>query len=184
MTKPKPLPSLAYLNECFYADYEMGKLFWKERPLSHFKNGSTRQIFLKRFAGKEAGTIGRFGYVVVTIDKSIYRAHRIIYKMRHGDCPELLDHIDGCVTNNRPENLRPATTSQNMANAKTPSGNYYRGVVKYKHASGWYSMIMKDGENHYLGSFKCPTLAAFAYDKASIRLHGEFGRPNFPGFFR
>lgn len=34
----KPLPDADYLLECFEVDLEQGTLYWKERPLHHFKS--------------------------------------------------------------------------------------------------------------------------------------------------
>jgi len=43
--------------------------------------------------------------------------------MVHGECPEYLDHIDEDKSNNRVENLRPSTSSQNKCNIGVRANN-------------------------------------------------------------
>jgi hypothetical protein len=43
-------------------------------------------------------------------------AHRIVWKMFNGDEPDFIDHINGVRSDNRIENLRPATKTINKLN--------------------------------------------------------------------
>lgn len=45
-------------------------------------------------AGAIAGRVNDNGYLVVGVYGKSYRAHRIIYHMFHGHCPEFVDHND------------------------------------------------------------------------------------------
>jgi len=92
------------------------------------------------------------------------------------------DHISGNRLDNRKQNLRPATRSQNLMNKGMQSNNQsgYRGVHWFKHASLWTAKIQKNRQVTHLGYFHTPEEAAHAYDGAARELFGEFARLNFP----
>lgn len=92
----------------------------------------------------------------------------------------LVDHIDRDGLNNRRDNLRYATHSQNMANRATMASNTsgYKGVTWRAQRNKWIAKIMLDGHSKYLGHFDNPTDAAIAYNLAAIRYHGEFAYLN------
>ena len=108
--------------------------------------------------------------------------HRVIFLMHHGYLPEYpkyqLDHINRDKLDNRIENLRVATNSQNMANKPSCHGktSIYKGVCK--RGDKWYAQIKYNGKVHHIGSFDDEVTAALAYnDKATIH-HGEFAYIN------
>lgn len=114
MRKTNQLPSIEELNELLTIDTINGTLSWKARANS--KRWNTR------FAGKTAGTIVN-GYVLVRINKVPFYAHRLIYKMVHGQVPDEIDHIDGNTLNNAPCNLRDGSNSENAKNRALQSNN-------------------------------------------------------------
>ena len=162
VNKARPLPSVEYLNECFEYDSETGSLFWKERPVSHFEAGkwsAERKCnhWNKRFASKEAGSVGSEGYRCVKVDDQSYRVHRIIWKMIQGvDPAETIDHINGIRDDNRIANLREATMEEQMRNKTLRSDNTsgYIGVYPTKHGK-WKSQGKRDGKSVHLGTYKC-----------------------------
>ena len=89
-----------------------------------------------------------------------------------------IDHIDSDGLNNRRNNLRTATKSQNQCNQRLNARNKsgFKGVSWHVPSAKWQSHIMLHGKSRNLGHFGCPTAAHFAYVKASRALHGEFGR--------
>ena len=81
---------------------------------------------------------------------------------------------------NRRENLRLATRSQNQANKGRQGNNSsaYKGVSA-NHGK-WEARIKYDGQRLNLGRFDDPALAAMMYDAASRMLNQEFAGLNFP----
>lgn len=93
-----------------------------------------------------------------------------------------VDHANGDGLDNRRANLRPATRSQNNANARLrpDSTTGYKGVTYIKRAGKWQARIRVDGHLHSLGYYADPEQAARAYDAAALEAWGEYARPNFP----
>lgn len=109
--------------------------------------------------------------------KSVY-LHRDI--MGEPPTQELeIDHINGNKLDNRRQNLRWATRSQNMANRKVkPNEAGFKGV--YRHNRKWKARIKWNGKLLYLGLYATKEQAAVAYDQAAIKYYGEFANLNFP----
>jgi hypothetical protein len=89
-----------------------------------------------------------------------------------------VDHINGNKLDNRSENLRLATSTQNKANAGPRSGSY-KGVSFDKARGQWRARVMVGGVERFLGRFASETDAARAYDVAAQEIFGEFARLNF-----
>lgn len=102
--------------------------------------------------------------------------HRLILLAKPG---QQVDHINGDGLDNRDENLRFATQSQNMCNRRKPHGKGYKGVFWSKRAKKWHSMIMFQKTRYHLGYFAHSERAAEAYDRAALALHKEFAFLNF-----
>ena len=160
--KAIPLPSIEVLNHLFVV--KDGVLF----------NKVDRKMMK---AGMRSGG-EKDGYVWVKIDNQRYSAHRIIFYMAHGYCPEYVDHIDGNGLNNRIENLRPATLSQNKANQKTYSNNTsgVKGVYWCKPKNGWVAQISYNNQRRTLGKFETKELAAEFLQLVRNELHGRYAR--------
>jgi HNH endonuclease len=94
-----------------------------------------------------------------------------------------IDHRDGDGLNNRRENLRPATTSQNAwgrCRKRAGASSKYRGVCWETSLQRWRADIEIRGKKLNLGRFVYEVEAAKAYDTAARRYFGEFASPNFP----
>lgn len=117
-------------------------------------------------------------------DGTIYtqRLHRVIYERMSGlklTRTNLIDHIDNNSLNNRRENLRLATSSQNVANSKINKNNTtgLKGVSPVPNRKAlWIARIRVRGESIYLGSFSSPEAAHKAYKEAAVRYFGQFAR--------
>lgn len=91
-----------------------------------------------------------------------------------------IDHKNHNGLDNRKQNLRPATSQQNMRNIKKKVGvSRYKGVSWDKSRSKWMAKIAVDKRTINLGRFSSETDAARAYDTAATELFGEFANCNF-----
>lgn len=103
------------LKEVLEYNFETGELVWIERRAG-------------RTFGKSAGGVDKgHGYIQIRINDRLYLAHRLIWLYVHGKFPSgeknQLDHIDGNKTNNRLENLRECSRTENARNQKMKSNN-------------------------------------------------------------
>ena len=180
----RPLPPQAYLAECLRYEPKTGKLFWIERPLSHFRDGHqtsrhNRNAWNGGWAGKEAFTAtSRNGYATGGLDRVIYRAHRIIWMLVHGEEPDDIDHINGDRRDNRITNLRSVSRQENMRNASLRSNNK-TGVAGVSRSRGKWLAQIKGGSKVCLGFFDTFEEAVAARKRAEreIGFHQNHGRP-------
>jgi len=97
--------------------------------------------------------------------------HVIIGKPPKG---KMVDHIDRNGLNNRRENLRLTTNSQNQRNSKGSSkSSQYKGVYRDISNNKWAANIGHEGKVIYIGSFTCEKEAALAYNKKALELWGD-----------
>tara|TARA_R110000868_G_scaffold273533_1_gene532722 strand:+ start:1346 stop:1813 length:468 start_codon:yes stop_codon:yes gene_type:complete len=129
---------------------------------------------------KKAGTINGDGYIHIGIDHKYYKEHRLIYFLFNGYFPDVIDHKDGNKQNNSIDNLRSCTKSENSLNAKgkkhCKSG--YKGVTYEKRYDTYVAGITINRKRKYIGSYKEPIRAAFAYNQYAEVYHKEFARLN------
>lgn len=107
--------------------------------------------------------------------------HRLIMQTPEG---MRTDHINLNKLDNRRNNLRIVTNSQNGMNIpKQPKrccSSRYKGVSWSKKCSKWQAYITKNRKVTYIGLFTDEIEAARAYDVKAFELFGEFALPNFP----
>lgn len=135
-------------------------------------------LLISRRSGKIYSNLDRDGYIRVRVEGHEYRAHRLIWEMFYGKIPAgmLVDHIDGDVFNNRIENLRLATRTQNNVNSKAKALNStgLKGITKV--GSKYRARITTGGTTISLGMFNTPAEAKAAYDLKAVELHGEYAK--------
>ena len=153
----------AYIHSLF--EYRDGKLYRKVRR-SNSK------------AGQEAGWTGNKGYKIIGLDYKEVLVHRLIYLMHHGYAPEKIDHINGIRDDNRIENLREASCSENNYNQKISVKNTSgcKNVSWNKARSKWAVRIVYDKrkvKQWYVDDFEFAELLA---QQAREKFHGEFAR--------
>lgn len=91
-----------------------------------------------------------------------------------------VDHINGNGLDNRRSNIRICSTSENMRNRKTHKNNKcgVKGVRFHKKVQKWDARIQVNKKPIHLGYFDTVKDASDAYNQASKKFHGEFGRPS------
>ena len=129
-----------------------------------------------RKAGDALSSLTDKGYLRSSVGGKSYRVHRLVFLYHHGYMPIQVDHIDGNRMNNRIENLREATSSQNNQNRKSTSSSGVKGVVWHKQSKKWVASICVNRKSVHLGSFISIEEAALVANKARQSAHGEFYR--------
>ena len=159
------LPSLKRLRELFSYDSQTG-VFTR---MVATQNGPIGSV-----VGGESG-----GYIILWVDGVRYRAHRIAWTM--GTDAELsedleIDHKNGDKRDNRLCNLRPATSSQNIA-AQGPRRNNVSGIrgVNFDAQTGkWRARIEVNKRSISLGRYASFEEATRARLDAEVKYYGEF----------
>ena len=160
---------------------EEAKKVWNYDPESGiltWKNPCNRK---SQFIGKRAGYTDPIGYTYVSFKNSRYLLHRIIWLIVTGKWPENeIDHINGIKNDNKLENLREATSVQNKMNCEKRKRNKsgYKGVSWDKQKQKWRAQISIRGKRLHLGYFDNKGLAAYEYNLAAKKYHGEFAHLN------
>jgi hypothetical protein len=88
----------------------------------------------------------------------------------------MVDHKNHNTLDNRKENLRAATNSQNCTNGRTRLTNRsgHPGVCWHKRDKNWRVYIQRQGKWYHLGNFPTKTEAIRVRRKAEKRFYGEF----------
>lgn len=148
-------------------------------------NAETGKLFWHNPKGKQNSTtaLGRYhpdGLLISIGNKpnqKTYRVARLIWFYVHGVWPaQIIDHINRNPFDNRLNNLREASHTQNSANLSVKANNigglkgaFYRAKVKK-----WGSSIRIAGKRKWLGCFDTKEEAHAAYMQAAKETFGEF----------
>lgn len=162
------MPDLNYLKSILDYNPDTGEFVWKVKSNSVV------------FAGSNAGSKRKDGYVTIKINNKIYKAHRLAYYFVTGIDPitKEIDHINGDTSNNKFINLRIANHSQNGKNlckSKRNTSNF-KGVSFLKNRNKWQVNITLNYKNIYLGSYKSKFYAALVYARAAKKYFGKWRR--------
>lgn len=155
------------LKEFLQYDPESGIFTWLKSPGNRIK------------AGDSAGSKRRNGYLNLRLGKT-YLAHRLAFLFMTGEFPKMVDHINGCKSDNRWVNLREVDTSENGKNAPIPITNKSGviGVRWRKEMKKWVAKIKVNQRDYHLGYFSELADAAAARTRAEkdFGFHPNHGR--------
>lgn len=178
----KELPEIEVISRLLDYNSDTGLMTWRERGAEDFScevvTEGVVSAWNARFAGSVAGTHDNRGYIRVTIDTRRYLAHRLAWKLVNGAEPEFIDHINGDRTDNRIENLRPVSRTQNNRNRANQHNNK-SGVPGVRLRGGhWVAEIKVAGSIRYLGQFDSINEASIARHAAEkvLDYHPNHGR--------
>lgn len=163
-------------KEYFNYDSTAGKLVWLTRPLSQFSTPRSHKAWNSQFSGAIAGCYNH-KYATVSINNRAYPVHRIVWEMHYGQIPEgmLVDHINCNGVDNRLDNLRLATISQNAMNRRVAGRTGAKGV--HITLCGKYRAELRvDGKRVFQATFSTLEEASNARSEAANKYHGEFAR--------
>lgn len=154
----------AYLKKIF--DYKDGNLIRKVKTSNRVNVGDV--------VGSNNGN----GYLRMAVLGKYFYVHRIIFMWNFGYFPNEIDHIDGNRTNNKIENLREATHSENGKNLTLRKSNKVgiNGVRFDADRNKWYSSICVNKKKKHLGRFVNLEDAISARKKAENEFFGEWSR--------
>lgn len=147
---------VAIVDDC---DAELALLNWQIQYISN------KQQYVVRRTSINGETVVR-------------QLHRVIMEKVLGHAiPDgmFIDHISGDGLDNRRENLRLATHSQNIANSRKRKNSQapYRGVMQVS-KSKYRAKITCDGKRYDLGKFDSAEEARDAYQAKAAELFGDF----------
>jgi len=129
------------LHERYY--YKDGVLFYK------------KDIGYKVKKDAKVGSVNAKGYLATNVNYIGYKVHRLIFAMHHRYFPEVIDHIDRNKLNNKIENLREVSVSENVINSGLSSRNTskYKGVHFCNREKKWIATVCRKNKRHYIGGF-------------------------------
>lgn len=163
MKSKKLLPPQELLLKVFSYSEETGVLLWKINP--------SRSVMVEMRAGE--GRKYRRGTVMLCGHN--YMTACIIWKMVHNEEPETVDHRDRGWSNDRLNNLRPATQQQNSCNRRVAvtSRSGVTGVMP--RGKKFVAYIRHHGKLLSLGTHETLDSAISARRQAEMMYQGSFG---------
>jgi len=104
-------------------------------------------------AGDIAGYIDKAGYVIASFENKPKKLHRLAFLYMTGKMPTYVDHINHNKSDNRWNNLRPATTAINGQNRRIGKNNTSGvcGVSRSKKLNKWKVDICINSKKIFLG---------------------------------
>ena len=156
------------LKELF--DYQDGQLIWTVKKAQSIKIGTAAGWANRDVHGQQ--------YMNIELDGKSYKSHRLVFMYHHGYFPKRVDHIDGNRFNNRIENLREVTASQNAQNSKFRKNNKsgFKNVHFEKRNQKWRVLLQVDGVAKSFGYYDDVELAGLVAAEARDKFCGQYAR--------
>lgn len=153
------------LKQLIHYDPQSGQMTW----ISHHQQ--------TQLIGKSAGASDGAGYILIGIDRKLYRAHRLAFLYMTGSMPALVDHINGVKSDNRWNNLRASNKVGNAQNIHKSHRDSKTGLLGVEISRGKFAArISIRGKRIGLGTFNTAKEAHDAYMSAKRALHDSFDR--------
>ena len=170
----KPIITADLARDALDYDTSTGLFTWKYRP-------GRNATWNARYSGKVAGynsPRGNVTYRAMSLENYPILSHQVAFLIMTGECPAVIDHIDGNGTNNAWANLRAADKIMNGANSRKRKNNTsgFKGVCFNKKLNKWRSSIYFHGKHIALGHHNTAEEAHAAYMLKAHELFGEFAR--------
>lgn len=110
----------------------------------------------------------------IRIGLKSYGASRLIFLWHYGFLPPIIDHADRNQLNDRIDNLRAATSSQNALNRKPSchAASGFKGV--HKQRNKWRVRVTVDNKKESFGVYETKEEAAYAYNLIASHYYGQF----------
>jgi len=154
------------------------EIYVKANSLFDYKDGTLiRKVNAGRgIQGNAAGCVNGRGYLQTSIHQKTYFVHRLIWLLHYKKMPFMIDHINGDRLDNRIENLREVTSSENSQNRSIGSNNTsgIKGVSWFAQSCKWKATIMVNGVHNYLGLYVDIRDAETAVCAYREKIHGEY----------
>ena len=121
--------------------------------------------------GDVVGSLNGRGYLHVSFNYKFLLLHRMAFLYMTGSMPSKVDHEDHIKTNNKWNNLKPATSTTNNMNMplRVDNKSGFTGVTWNKKRNKWESQIRLHGKNKNLGYFTNKKDAIAARKAANIK---------------
>lgn len=133
--------------------------------------------FHPRLIGCAAGSIGRGGYRVIKMRGFPFLAHRVAWFLMTGNQPNIIDHINGNILDNRFCNLRNCTQGDNARNhGKLINNSGLPCGVRLLPSGMYQSRISFKGRLISLGVYDTPKDAELRYKKERDLLFKQYSR--------
>jgi len=124
------------------------------------------------------------GYPQVKVGNKSTKLHRLLWTLKYGTCPPMIDHVRGNKLDCRLDSLRPATSSLNGRNVQgrykggrqdLPVGVVYRGSFlakgkRYPAPRPYVAQIQCHGKMKHLGLYATPEEAGAVYQAMKFML--------------
>ncbi|MFC2189642.1 HNH endonuclease [Enterobacter hormaechei] len=129
-------------------------------------------------AGDIAGTEDARGYKKVMLRRKAYMLHRLAFVFMGQPVPDEIDHVNTIKGDNRWQNLRPCTRSQNTGNQNVRGDNQYgvKGLLRNKKSGSWYGQVVIARKTYRTPKLKSRNLAEYCLRELQRSLFGEFYR--------
>ena len=170
------------MRKLFTYNESTGTLLWNRRTIDMCSSEHAMKSFNNKKAGTIAGTKRKNAngktYLVLKVDGFVHLVHRICYVIKTGLQPEFIDHINGDGTDNRWENLRSTSITENNRNMRLFKTNTSEFCGVGKLGCKWQSHIWINNKQVNIGTYdtKAEAVAARKAAEKVCKYHKNHGK--------